>query len=266
MSEIVILFDEYGVPTFKSNRPSDWFLGVSVLYRLKDENSIMTACDQSFGLSNTKVRKNDRIGRETARNMAESLQTTPIQICIININLNNKQFIDTTNLYNEIGNKYRIRIRRVRSRSISQVIHDEVMDDCILESIRIHNENKGIDNYIYLPHIDNWSFPNADVEISLSTRSFSMADKINSIFTHFGFDNKITIKPINLLDVDSKRKRFIDGVTCIISRAYFDNSHIRYTKEPLDCLVANLENNIQILDTTDRLIEFFQKFINRYGV
>jgi len=59
--KIVVLFDEYGTPSFDIPTGQNVFLGVSVLYELNEEENIFKRCDKSMGLSKSQELKNDKI-------------------------------------------------------------------------------------------------------------------------------------------------------------------------------------------------------------
>ena len=63
-------------------------------------------------------------------------------------------------------------------------------------------------------------------------------------------------------DKKSKRKRFIDVVTSVISRAYRRKNDERFTKEPLEILQKKLGNKLQVIDYTDELPNFIENFMN----
>ncbi|MCH7519535.1 MAG: hypothetical protein IH964_10995, partial [Candidatus Dadabacteria bacterium] len=65
-SEIIVLFDEFGTPSFKDINTNNYFMGVSALYELDKEEDILNALDQSMGLSKSKPLKNDKIGKQRA--------------------------------------------------------------------------------------------------------------------------------------------------------------------------------------------------------
>ncbi len=64
-----VLFDEFGTPTFRTDRESDYFLGVGVVYPREVEDDLFKQADELFGLSNRNPLKNSRIAVPRAENI-----------------------------------------------------------------------------------------------------------------------------------------------------------------------------------------------------
>ena len=76
-----------------------------------------------------------------------------------------------------------------------------------------------------------------------------------------GRDSKIIIKLKELLKGSSKRERFIDVLTTIISRAFLDENEPKFDTGPLKELKSQLGSKFRINDYTSELLEFMKNFI-----
>src|SRR5262245_13982879 len=103
----IILFDEYGTPTFKEDRENEFFLGVSVSYKLSDEERIFNQVASLIGLQNIKPLKNNRISNERAVQIAEALKKLPLFVVVVAINLSDENLIKTVSEYHDVGDKIR---------------------------------------------------------------------------------------------------------------------------------------------------------------
>ena len=102
--QIVILFDEQGTPTFRPDRETNSFIGVTATYELSDEEDIYKSCNELFGLSNTEPLKNRHITKTRAEDISNLLIRLPIRITISSVDLSNSDLQKVVTLYEEFGN------------------------------------------------------------------------------------------------------------------------------------------------------------------
>jgi hypothetical protein len=79
---MVVLFDESGIPAISNDQRTDWFLRVGVAYEQSDEETIFSKCEADFGLANSQPLKNDRITNSRAVNIAKLLADLPVSIYV----------------------------------------------------------------------------------------------------------------------------------------------------------------------------------------
>ena len=245
-NQVVILFDEQGTPTFREDRETNFFLGVSVMYDLSAEDFIFDQSRILFGLSNTGALRNRKISNSRAVEISQLLPELPIQIVISILDLSDIEFQRVVNLYRDFGDIMRERYRNVRGRPIAQILHPQVLDDCIFNSICDYSERNQI-NSSFLVFIDDWSIPVNDIEIYLEDRSRSFQEKINSLHSEFNYGFEINVAEILLLNQDSYRKRFIGVIASVVSRAFLNNDNVRYSEVPLNNILSseiNQKNDI----------------------
>lgn len=222
ISNMIVLFDESGTPTINNDSRTDWFLGVSVRYEEADEEMIFEKSRDIFYLSKSSPVKNDGINNLRAIKMALLLIDLPLHICVSKIDLSNSIFREHITSYESFGNIARSTYRGIRNRPIAQIIHTHILDHCLFNTIESHVNVKNEES-IFKIFIDNWSIPKNDIDTSLKYRASSLQRQISSL------KNKtIAIHPINLLIKDSKRKRFIDSIASIVSRAYLKEDNNKY--------------------------------------
>ena len=236
-NNIVVLFDEHATPTFGASRQKDYFVGVGVTYNLEDEKNIFSTCEKLFGLSNPTPLKNHKIGNSRAVEISKLLIKLPIQIIISKLNLTDKNFEERVKLYEELGSHMRPIHRNVSGRRIAHILHSRILDAALFESICHHLESVNKSS-IFEIYIDNWSIPESDKDIVLKYTSESLEEQITELHNSFFPNISIITKPLELLVVDSLRKRFVDVVTSVVSRAIPLDSKMS-SEEPLKIILSN---------------------------
>ena len=239
-NNIIVLFDEHATPVFGPSRQKDYFVGVGVTYNLKDEKQIFSACDELCGLGNAKPLKNHKIRNSRAVEISKLLIKRPVQIVISKLDLTDKNFEDKVNLYEELGNFMRPIHRDVSGRRQAHILHSRILDPALFESISRYLEYVPKSS-IFEIYIDNWSLPDSDKEIVLEYTSESLEKKITELHNDFFPNISITARSLELLVVDTSRKRFVDVVTSVVSRAIPLNSKIS-SEEPLKIILSNPQN------------------------
>ena len=257
--DLILLFDEQGTPTFGNSRETDFFLGIGIIYNNIDEETIFNQCYDLFGLSNTNPLKNQRISNSRANDISRIVENLPIKITICKINLSDREFQDVVNLYGEFGTAMRKIHRQIRGRPISQILHTHILSDTLYISVTLYVKQYTCDSNFSI-FIDNWSMPVNDIEIELSKRCQTLQQNTNDLFSKFFNNINISIHPIILLREDSNRKRFVDIITSVISRAFLDKGSERYNIQPLQNILRNT-NNV-IIDITDNLKNFMRDFMD----
>ena len=257
---IIVLFDESGTPAITDDPRTDWFLGVGVAYEQLAEKVIFSRCKDAFGLANIKPLKNDRIGNARAVCIAKLLADLPVSIFVSRVNTADPEYREIIVDYECFGNKARQEFRQVRERSIPQIIHSHILDHCLFHLITGYFEAGGLDA-AFAVFIDNWSIPENDINISLSFRVESLYERISSLLRSSPAEGQlVSIKPLELLNEDSNRKRFVDVVASIFSRAYLKKDNPRYSCEAADILQEY--GKASCSDATQDLINIMQKVMN----
>lgn len=248
-SEVILLFDELGTPTFGENREVDSFLGIGVTYETYLEEKMFEECAQVMGLRNKRALKNSDISPSRALKIAHTISKFPISIFATEIDLSNNELYKTALEYEKFGNIARQRYRSARHRPCSQILHAKVLDHCLFESIFYFIELFRRP-YKFFPFIDNWSISESDLDIALKTRSQFIEQRVNEIYAEVEPNLRIRVLPIELLIEDSSRKRFIDVVTTVTGRAFLRKSNVRYSTEPITYLINSLVNRFRLDDIT----------------
>ncbi len=256
---LIILFDEQGTPTFNIERETDFFLGIGAAYDESIEKSIFDSISELFGLKKSKPLKNRNISSSKAVEISKVLSSLPILIDIAFMDLSNSKFHKIVTEYEEKSSAKRNNVRRVRKRPISQILHTFILDGVLFELIA-----KSIQKYSYISivkiYMDNWSMPKSDKGIALKYRSESLQKNIRNVLTKIGIvENSIEVKPIQLLQKDSYRKRFIDVIASVVSRAFLERSNKRFSEEPLKNILIKKENKMK--DITERTIGIMNNLI-----
>lgn len=83
--EIIVLFDEQGVPTFSGDTST--IIGVCLFYSSEDEQDIFDRCNGAFRLSTAKPRKNNRVSKSNAVDMVNCLGSLPVYLSAVKLNL-----------------------------------------------------------------------------------------------------------------------------------------------------------------------------------
>ena len=104
-------------------------------------------------------------------------------------------------------------------------------------------------------YVDNWCFPNCDVNIALNLTSNSLEKKNNDINQRF-FPGAFTIcDKFILLEKDSNRKRFIDVVASIISRNFLEKTNPKYCDDILKQVFHNEDYDLTTANITETTVE-----------
>jgi hypothetical protein len=228
---MIILFDEYGTPTLRQDRENEIFAGVAVSYKKSDEEKVFEKIKNLIGFNKSRPLKSAKISTRKAIQIAETICSLPLGIVVVTIDLSNREFIEPITKYHRISNEVRNFEREIKGRPIAQIIHSKVLSNCLFEAITLCLETSSELNEFNVL-IDNWSIPATDISIYLKYRSESLSKNIRKLFPN------VDIKPIELLERDTSRKRFIDSVTSVVSKNYLNRSSDKYSNEPFDLLFS----------------------------
>ena len=262
ISRIIVLFDEFGTPTFRADRPINSFLGVSVTYKSDDEHHIFQQCDTEFGLSNVRPLKNDRISESRAEKISKLISALPVHITISSLDLSNEDLKRVVGLYEELGGEIRRLHRGVGQRVAAHILHDQILDDTLFSAISRYLEDSPANQYFEI-FIDDWAIPMSDIEVALDVRSKSFKEKINELHIKFGLATALGVSPIKRMAQDSVRKRFIDVVTSSISRSFLPPENPRFSPIPLQNILGYKYN--ASVDITDNTIRFLHKAMDEFS-
>ncbi len=232
---MVVLFDESGTPAISNDQRTDLFLGVGVAYEQSDEEVIFSKGKAAFGLANSKPLKNYRITNSRAVSIAKLLADLPVSIYVSSVNTANPTLRKIIFDYECFSEKARRKFRQARKRPIPQIIHSHVLDHCLFNLITGYFEAGGGDA-AFAVFIDDWSIPENDIDISLGHRATSLYEKISPLCADFAEGRLVSIAPLELLNRDSSRKRFVDVVASTFSRAYIKTNNQKYSREAADIL------------------------------
>ena len=256
---VTVLFDESGTPQIASTVRTDWFLGVSVRYSQTEESGIFRKSVDAFSLSRKNPRKNEQISGCRAFRIAELLGGLPASIFVSGVNTADPVYRKTITDYVDFANTARKEVRQARERPITQIMHSQVIDHCLFHSITGYFEAGGGDTEFSV-YIDNWSIPQADVEILLEERVGSLHRSISPLCLKYHTGRPVSIRPIELLKDDTNRKRFVDVVASVISRAFLRSDNPRYSLEPMNVLRESGTANFS--DATGHSIDLMQMMMN----
>jgi len=258
MNEIIILFDEQGTPTFRSDRDTKKFLGVCVAYNLKEEDKYFKEADNLFGLSNSKPLKNNKIKTSRAIEIAKLISNFDIFINIATVDLENNEFQNVISLYEEFGNLIRERERKIRQRPKSQIIYSQILFPQIFRIIKQYIGRKQ-SSANFSVFIDNWAFPENDLSLALELPSEIITEKMNEI-NKIHFPNvKISCNQFELLVEDSNRKRFVDVIASILSRKFKDTNHEKYVEDILEIISTGDNVNVVHNEFTEVIINHIRE-------
>lgn len=260
--EIIILFDEHGTPTFRPDRESRFFIGVGLTYKVRDQDNIYTASDSLFGLSNIRSVKNRQLGLSRINRIGTLLTSLPIAWTIILLDLSNPDLQRVVNLYEEYGNLLRNQHRGVGERPVAQILYQQVLDHVLFTAIQKsieHNPN----NSNFSIFLDNWSFSPDDLGIALDLNRESMERRSNEVVEQFFNNVTISLDNFDILVTDSDKKRYVDVIASVTSRAYLPSSDKRYSAH-IDSILKN-ENYSQIYieDITQTTIDFLTMMMDQ---
>ena len=220
INDMIILFDESGTPSISNDQRTDWFIGVGVAYHNLDEQNIFAKCDAAFCLSRSNPLKNNRISNSRVKRMLNIINELPLSIYVSAINTANPTLRNTIVKYESVVAEAR-QNRNIRKRPIPQIIHSHVLDHCLFNLITGYLEND-LEDATFEIFIDDWSIPKNDIDISLKHRAQSLFQKISNLCENFSMGHLVSIAPLKLLNEDSKRKRFVDGMASIFNRIYLN--------------------------------------------
>ena len=255
---MVVLFDESGTPGISNDEKTDWFLGVGVAYEQSAEEIIFSECKKPFGLAKTRPLKNDQITNDRAVIIANLLANLPVSISISTVNTADPTFRSTIVDYECFTKKAR-ESRQVRKRPIAQIIHSQVLDHCLFHLITGHFE-AGEGDAAFAIFIDNWSIPQNDVDIYLEYRATSLNRRISSLCAKYHDGQPVSIARLKLLNKDTHRKRFVDVVASIFSRAYLRTDNPKYSCKAADILQEC--GKADCCDATQYSIEIMHNLMN----
>lgn len=256
--KMITLFDEYGTPTLNHERENEIFLGVAVSYKKSDEALVFKKVEGVIGFNKTKPLKNSQISTRKAIEIAESIIQLPLYISVITIDLNSREFVESVTEYHEKSNLIRTSERNIKSRPIAQIIHSKVLSNCLFEAITLCLETSAKLSEFEV-FIDNWSIPQKDISTYLQYRSESLCRSIRKLFP------SVAIRPIELLSSDSKRKRFIDAVTSIISRNFDSITSDKYSDEPFKLLFSSQSIKAIKADITEKETGLMSRMIDEFN-
>ena len=263
-SEIIVLFDEFGTPSFQDNSTNNFFVGVCTIYELSKEQEIFNAVDNLMGLSNTNPLKNNRITKNRARNISQIACTQPIEITAFYIDLQVQELHETTNLHMQFSDIERRLARGItKERKEANFFHSQLLNDC-LSYILISFIMKRKENFNFQIFIDDCTYPEPDRIIALEDSTKFLKNRIyQNIIDDLKLDISINIENIMLLtDANSKRKRFIDVLTTVCSRSFLDESNPKYDREPLNILSTGLRDRFMVQSDTAEMINFMKNMID----
>ena len=258
VQNMIVLFDESGTPAISNDQRTDWFIGVGVAYEQSDEKSIFTKCESDFGLANSKPLKNDRIGTSRVIRIANLLSGLPSSVYVSAVNTANPTLRNIIVKYESFGAKARRTFRQIRKRPIPQIIHSHVLDHCLFNLITGYFEENESDAAFTI-FIDDWSIPENDIDISLDHRAKSLYEKISPLCANFTKGRLVSIAPLELLNQDSVRKRFVDGVASTFNRAYLNPNSNKYSIKAAEVLKKC--KRAQCGDATEHSIKLMQRMM-----
>ncbi len=260
--QVIVLFDEHGTPTFRPDRETDCFLGVTVTYNLTNEKEIFNSCSKLFGLSNTKPLKNRHIKNERAEQIANLAINLPIQIVVRSVNLDNEEFKQSLTIYEQWGNELREKYKLAGERNIAQILYSQILVETVFTSI-INYLERHMFNSIISIYVDHHSFPKDVIEILLKYWAQRIQTDLNSFYRKQGPNINVRTTPILLMKNDSSRKRFVDVITSAVSRYFFHKNNLRFSRVPLKILLKNNTNHHQ--DITQKTIDFIKQFMDYFS-
>ncbi len=258
MKNMVILFDESGTPSIKDDKRTNWFVGVAVVYEQPDEEAILSTCKADFGLARPRPLKNYRISHPRALRIAEILTQLPVTIYVSAVETADPTFRAVAANYEPISNEVRGEFRGIRPRPIAQFIHSHVIDHCFFNAITDCFES-GKGDAAFLGFIDNWAIPREDMDIYLKVRCISLREKISWLSKKYYGGQVVSIAPLELLIRDDSRKRFVDVVASVFSRAYLKTENSSYSRDAADILHDC--GRAHCSDVTECLIDIMQHML-----
>ena len=255
--DVTVLFDESGTPRIVGKYRKAWFLGCGVRYEQSAETEIFAICNEAAGLSKNRPMKNHRISIDRVIRIARLLADLPLSIHVSGIDTTDPEFRRIVEDYERFGRETRAKHRpEVRDRSIGQIIHSHVLDHCLFHSIADHFEAGGHDAHVSIL-VDNWSVLNDDVGFYLEERAGTLDRSITSLCSKYHMGRPLSIGRIELLRDDTDRKRLVDVIASVSSRAFLRLDNLRYSREAMDILVDSGKANFS--DATGYSMGLMQK-------
>ena len=237
--DVTVLFDESGTPLIFGKYRFDWFLGCGVRYEQSAETEIFARCNETVGLSKNKPLKNNRISIDRVIRVARVLMDLPLSINVSGIDTTDPEYRRIVKNYRHFAKKARATQRPVvHDRSTGPIIHAHVLDHCLFHSISGCFEARGRDTHVSV-FIDNWSVPGNDVDVYFEERAGTLNLSISSLCSRHHLGRPLSIRRIEMLKDDTNRKRFVDVVTSVFSRAFLRTDNPRHTREAMDILVES---------------------------
>jgi len=265
---IILLFDESGTPDFTSDPNDRYFFGVSLTYDESYEVELFSGIDSLVKLSVKKSLKNNNISNEKAITICRELSKYNINIEACYIDLKNVKLISIIKNYYDLNETVRtdVRLRKdpeIRERKVPQIIHSQILSFCFMECIFKLLKSDNILYNVY-PFIDDWSIPRKSIELYLSDRTESIQELVNEAIVNLNKVGFITINRIKLLkknvdEITTKRKKFIDVVTSLVTRNHRTNSDVT-GKDPTMYLL----NNLHLKDSTNELSNIINKLYIKF--
>jgi hypothetical protein len=259
---MVVLFDESGTPAISSDPRTDWFIGVGVTYEQSNENAIFSKVSANFGLTKSRPLKNNSIQKSRTVSIAKLLADLPVSIYVSSVDTANPVFRKTVIDYESFSTMARQEFRQARKRPIPQIIHSRILDHCLFNLITGYFETDR-DDAAFSIFIDEWSIPKSDIDIFLRYRATSLYEKISKFFKDFTKGRLHSIAPLELLNGDSNRKRFIDVVASVFSRTYLKTDNPKYSCEASDILLKCERAHCN--DATQHSIDIMQALMRPAG-
>ena len=264
-NKFTILFDEFGTPTFVEDSETNIFAGLAVLYSESVENELFESLRRKLKLGRNEPQKTRRIIIEQAVEIAEIACKKVLHIVFNYVNLRNPEFEKTIRDYEAVVSFGRKIVRGVKSRKISQILHSRLLDNCVHKCVIDHLEDKFDGNYFYEIFMDNWSIPKSDQDLELEHRAELLEMTTNELLQELNRQTRVCIPSVSVLDKDNNRKRLVDGLMSIVSRAFFETKHPRHSKEPLRVIEGALRGRFECKDVTTDEIEFIQERIVEFA-
>ncbi|GJM14786.1 MAG: hypothetical protein DHS20C13_01130 [Thermodesulfobacteriota bacterium] len=260
IQEVIVLFDEFGTPSFKDTTSSGNFLGVSALYTANNEVKIFRSLGTSMGLSNSQPVKNNRITKNRANKIASQVSLNNLYITARYLDLNNEQLEETSINYLNVSNLGRKIFRGVKERKDVHLLHSQILLSCVFDNIvRFLDCNDG-DNYRFYIFIDSFSYPKSDSYIVLDYCSENLQKHVQK-FQDESINNKnVFIEPLEFFTKSMvKRERLIDCLNSIISRSILDSKSDKYDLEPRNIIQQGLDKRFSFQDITNDTIIFLHE-------
>ena len=255
MTEISVLFDEFGTPTFRADRETTYFGGVAISYKSEVETDVFAKCGELFGLSTSQPRKNRTVGTEKAVSIASLVCTLPVEIVVNVVNLENKELKSTWQGYQSLSNSARAQYRGARERPLAQFLHAGVLDNCVINCIANFISKEKPDEYLCSLFVDNWAIKDDDRRIFVERRCKLFEENIQRFLRELDLPHRVRVPSMSMLDTDSQRKRFIDTLASVVSRSFLQTSNSRRSKLPLARLRSGLGKSFEYLDSTHIVID-----------